>query len=276
MSRSSAVYKHSICIGVMRISASAMANAMREISLDQGLDPRKMTLLPFGGAGPLMGTLLADELALNRIIIPPFAGNFSAWGLLGADMVQSAAQTLVRDFDSQVLDTVNKTLARLFLSLARRRAAQPHDAIQSARLDLRYKGQEHTLSIEIAVQHGKACESANTILERFVHEYARTFGTTMNEHAELVTVRASLSVPLPQRQMSGPSRRPDPAPIKKMEVYSFARQKRVPFNIIPRSAIHAPINGPAIITEHTSTTYVDVKWRISSGEHGELLLKREM
>jgi len=262
-------------IGVMRISAAAMANAMREISLDQGLDPREMTLLPFGGAGPLMGTLLADELALDRIIIPPFAGNFSAWGLLGADMVQSAAQTLVRDFDTQVLDAINQTLARLFQSLAERREAGQHNATQSARLDLRYKGQEHTLSIEIAVRHDKAGESADTILERFVHEYARTFGATMNEDAELVAVRASLLAPLPQRQLSSPSRPTDPAPARDMEVYSFERKKRLPFHIIPRAAIGESMHGPAIITEHTSTTYVDVEWRISSGAHGELLLERE-
>jgi len=276
------VGQHILCdaettaIGVMRISASAMANAMREISLDQGLDPREMTLLPFGGAGPLMGTLLADELALDQIIIPPFAGNFSAWGLLGADMVQSAAQTLVRDFDAQILDAINQTLAHLFLSLTGRRATHQHEATQSARLDLRYKGQEHTLSIEIAVNNNKVDESADSILEHFVHEYARTFGATMNEHAELVAVRASLSVPLPQRQLSSPSRRADPAPAGEMEVYSFERKKRLPFRIIPRAAIGHIINGPAIITEHTSTTYVDVEWRISNGVHGELLLKREV
>jgi len=263
-------------IGVMRISAAAMANAMREISLDQGLDPREMTLLPFGGAGPLMGTLLADELALDRIIIPPFAGNFSAWGLLGADMVQSAAQTLVRDFDAHILDAINQTLARLFATLAGRRAAGQHNDIQSARLDLRYKGQEHTLSIEIAVQHDQACESADTILARFVREYARTFGATMNEDAELVAVRASLMVPLPQRQLSATSRPAGPAPTREMQVYSFERKQRIPFRIIPRAAIGGSINGPAIITEHTSTTYVDVQWRISSGAHGELLLEREL
>src|SRR5690606_23677646 len=81
--------------GVLRIASSAMANAMREISVDQGLDPRDMTLLPFGGAGPLMATLLAGELRMNRIVVPPLAGNFSAWGLLGADMIQSAARTSI-------------------------------------------------------------------------------------------------------------------------------------------------------------------------------------
>jgi len=248
---------------------------MREISLDQGLDPREMSLLPFGGAGPLMGTLLADELALNTIIIPPLAGNFSAWGLLGAEMVQSAAQTLVRDFDTQILDTINQALARLFQSLTERRTTRQHDALQSARLDLRYKGQEHTLSIEIAVHEGKAAESVNTILERFISEYARTFGATMNERAELVAVRASLSVPLPQRQISALPKREHAGPVKHMQVYSFKQQQRIPFNIIPRAAINSSINGPAIITEQTCTTYVDVDWRISGGAHGEILLVRE-
>src|SRR5690606_14877117 len=145
--------------GVMRISSAAMANAMREISLDQGLDPRTITLLPFGGAGPLMGTLLADELEMNHVVIPPLAGNFSAWGLLGADMVQSAARTRVIDFVPGALSEVNSVLAELFTTLTERSAAHADDAVQSGRLDLRYKGQEHTLSIEVEVEGSKVTET---------------------------------------------------------------------------------------------------------------------
>ena len=51
--------------------------------------------MPFGGAGPLFGTLLARELEIREIVVPPYAGNFSAWGLLGADLTQTAARTRI-------------------------------------------------------------------------------------------------------------------------------------------------------------------------------------
>ncbi|AEM42721.1 hydantoinase/oxoprolinase family protein [Ketogulonicigenium vulgare] len=260
--------------GVMRISSAAMANAMREISLDQGLDPRTMTLLPFGGAGPLMGTLLADELGMNQIIIPPLAGNFSAWGLLGADMVQSTARTRVMDFAAGAAGAINATLTDLFSALETRSAAHADEAVKSARLDLRYKGQEHTLSIEVATQGGALAEAEADILNRFVSEYARTFGGTMNQDVELVSIRANTTVPLPQRQLSYTPKRSDGADDRVMDVYSFERQTRLPFRIIPRGRITGKITGPAIVTEDTTTTYVDADWTITNGSAGEIILER--
>lgn len=260
--------------GIMRISSSTMANTMREISLDQGLDPRGMTLLPFGGAGPLMGTLLADELGMNHIVIPPLAGNFSAWGLLGADMVQSTARTRVIDFVAGANDTINAVLAELFATLQDRSPAHAADSIRSARLDLRYKGQEHTLSVAVAISGSVVSESEQVILERFVAEYARTFGGTMNQDVELVSVRADTTVPLPRRTLRYTPKRSDGGDDQVMQVHSFEAGTRVPFRIIPRGRIVGKVKGPAIVTEETTTTYVDVQWTISNGTVGELILER--
>ena len=81
--------------GVLTIAAANMANAIREITIERGRDPRGAALMPFGGAGPLFGTLLARELEIREIVLPPHAGNFSAWGLLGADLTQTAARTRI-------------------------------------------------------------------------------------------------------------------------------------------------------------------------------------
>lgn len=260
--------------GIMRISAAAMANAMREISLDQGLDPREMALVPFGGAGPLMGTLLADELGMDHIVIPPLAGNFSAWGLLGADMVQSAAQTRVLDFVPGVLADVNEVLADLFEALQKRSTAHAEDSVKTARLDMRYKGQEHTLTIEVPMDAGKVADDEDAILKQFVSEYEKTFGATMNQDVELVSVRASTTVPLPRRELSYTPRAAEGAQERTMDVYSFESRARMPFRIIPRGQITGQVKGPAIVTEETTTTYVDVEWTISHGEAGELTLER--
>lgn len=260
--------------GIMRISSAAMANAMREISVDQGLDPRNMTLLPFGGAGPLMGTLLADELGMSRIVIPPLAGNFSAWGLLGADMVQSAARTRILDFVPGCETEINSLLGGLFSSLEERSTAHAERSVKTARVDLRYKGQEHWLSVEVPVEGRKIAQPVEEIINRFVAEYARTFGATMNEDVELVSVRAATTVPLPRRELVYTPARADGPAGPDMDVYSFERKSRVPFRILPRGRIEGRINGPAIVTEETTTTYVDVEWTIENGSAGELILER--
>ncbi len=221
-----------------------------------------------------MGTLLADELEMNHVIIPPLAGNFSAWGLLGADMVQSTARTRVIGFAPGALTEIARILEELFATLTERSTAHAGDGVRSVRLDLRYKGQEHTLSIEVELAEGRIAETEEAILERFVAEYARTFGSTMNEDVELVSVRASTTVLLPRRELSYTPKRSDGEDDRVMEVYSFESRARLPFRIIPRGRISGEIRGPAIITEDTTTTYVDVQWTISSGKAGEIILER--
>ncbi|GGE12540.1 5-oxoprolinase [Aureimonas endophytica] len=260
--------------GVLRIASSAMANAMREISLDQGLDPRAMTLLPFGGAGPLMATLLADELAMNEIVVPPLAGNFSAWGLLGADMVQSAARTRILDLDEAALDVANAVLGELFDSIRARSERSFEEAIANARLDLRYKGQEHWLSVVVECVDGRVAEDVATIRDRFKAEYSRTFGSTMNDAIEIVSMRATLRVPLPRREIRF-EHRPEPlAGERRLSAFSFEKGERLDFRIVPRAAIDGVLPGPAIITEGTCTTYLDAEWSARVGTVGELILER--
>src|SRR4051812_18244139 len=100
--------------GIMTIAAANMANAIREITVEQGVDPRQCTLAPFGGAGPLFGTLLARELEIREIVVPPFAGNFSAWGLLGADLPQTEARTRIMQLSEDSVGDAGRLLDELF------------------------------------------------------------------------------------------------------------------------------------------------------------------
>lgn len=262
--------------GILLIAAASMANAMREVSVEQGLDPREMVLLPFGGAGPLMATLLAEELRMDKIILPPLAGNFSAWGLLGADMVQSAARTRVLELTEANIATANSLLAELFDEVQRRSDGVKRETVRSARLDLRYKGQEHWLTLDVPVTTNAISVPAHKIAADFSAEYLRTFGLTMNEVIEIVATRATIRVPLPRREQRAATKgaRKPAMGSDTNNAYSFALNKRVPFRLVSRDAIASDFDGPAIITENTATLYLDAGWRASPGEHGELRLIR--
>ncbi|MCM2449697.1 hydantoinase/oxoprolinase family protein [Agrobacterium vitis] len=261
--------------GVLRIASSAMANAMREISLDQGFDPREMTLLPFGGAGPLMATLLADELKMNEIVVPPLAGNFSAWGLLGADMVQSAARTRILDLTDDSLKIANDVLEGLFVAIRSRSERSFAEAVNAVRLDLRYKGQEHRLSIVADNENGRISESAESIKTKFRAEYSRTFGSTMNDDIEVVSIRATVRVPVPRREIRFTHEPEAGAEFQTLEAFSFEKGKRMSFAIVQRQAIAGTLSGPAIITEGTCTTYLDADWTARIGTVGEIILERK-
>lgn len=260
--------------GIMRIASSSMANAMREISVEQGLDPRKMTLLPFGGAGPLMATLLADELRMDSIVVPPLAGNFSAWGLLGADMVQSAARTRIMDFVAASVPTINEVLGELFETIHRRSDRSEVGAVKTARLDLRYKGQEHWLSVEVPFEDEALAQPVAEIAERYRAEYRRAFGNTMNDAIEVVSIRATVRVPLPRREAKFERQPHVAAEAQSIAAYSFERGTRLDFQVVARSAIDGTLKGPAIITEDTATTYLDAEWSARIGDSGEMIMER--
>ena len=262
-----------VATGVLRIAAAAMGGAMREVTVEQGLDPRGMTLLPFGGAGPLMACLLADDLGMNRIVLPPFAGNFSAWGLLGADRVQSSARTLVTDLDADGMILAQMLLDTLLGELEER-GARPDLATPSARLDLRYKGQEHSLSVELPLDGARIAATPDEIATTFAEEYDKTFGGTLDEQVETVAVRATYTEALAPREVRVPAPEPAPTEARTVEAHRFALHRRLPFAIVPRATIAGPVNGPCIVTETTSTLYVDAGWAIRPGAQGELILDR--
>ncbi len=259
-------------VGIMRIATSSMANAMREITVEQGLDPRSMALLPFGGAGPMFAILLADELQIGKIVVPPLAGNFSAWGLLGADMVQSAAMTRILPLKDESLPEIDKILAELFDELDRRGEISDPALERLANLDLRYVGQEHGPSIAVPLSGGKLTVSAAEIRKLFEDDYMRTFGSTMEFDVEIVATRATNRIPLPRREHAAP-------PVQAAEkstwsAYSFSKGEFMDFDVVDRSSIADEISGPVIITESTATLYVDAGWNVRTGTKGELILTR--
>ena len=246
--------------GIMAIVGSNMANTIREITIESGLDPRRMTLLAFGGAGPLMATELARELDVAHIVVPPHAGNFSAWGLLGADLVRSASRTRIMRVSDAAIGDANAVLGELFDGLARREAAgAPEEgAIREVALDMRYVGQEHTLTVAPRSADGRIAATVAELGRTFVEGYERAFGTTLTAELEIVSVRALLRQPLPRRNEAPPPAVESRAE-RSLDAFSFALGRHVPFAVIDRASLPAGRRrpGPMILLEPTATTYVD-------------------
>jgi N-methylhydantoinase A len=258
--------------GIVRIASSAMANALREVSIEKGRDPRAMTLLPYGGAGPLMATQLADMLEMRRIVVPPFAGNFSAWGLLGSDMIHTVARTRVMDVTADCLPTANQILFELIDELQAISKIEVQDAELNLRCALRYKGQENTLPVEIPLTNRQLAWDCDQIRSAFETDYLRMNNGTLHEPIELVSLRVSIVLPLPRRLPRQPG---SPAACDFTTVrqaYSFREGGWRKFRIVSRDAINGPLSGPAIVTEKTTTLYVDAGWIATVGGYGELLL----
>lgn len=267
--------------GILRIANAAMADAIRSVTVEQGQDPRGATLIAFGGAGPLFGTLLARELDISDVVVPKYAGNFSAWGLLGQDIARSAARTSIQRLDEAGLQRTNEVLGLLFEELGERVGASGdagHAGERECYLDLRYVGQEYTLTIRPgADSSGAITQPADEVRAQFEADYERTFGHTLPEPVEVVSARALLRKPLPRRtaerlQASGSTA--ESAGERTAEAYSFTLGERAGFWVVERGMLRPEgrLAGPLIVLEETATTYVDAGFELHVTAPGVMLL----
>lgn len=262
--------------GIMTIAAANMANAIREITIERGQDPRTAKLMPFGGAGPLFGTLLARELEIKEIVLPPYAGNFSAWGLLGADLTQTAARTRIMRLSDEAVGIADGILGEMFGTLAARAAGR--EAVQEIGLDMRYAGQEHTLTVAVPGGPAIAADAA-AIRAAFDADYERTFGHVMDEEVEIVSLRATMRTALPRRagdEGAGGAASGGAAGAARgsIQAWSFTRGATLAFAIVQRDAIGPEgLAGPAIVLEDTATTYLDADFHARPAAGGILVIR---
>ena len=262
--------------GILKIGSANMADAIREITIEQGIDPRELKLLAFGGAGPLMSNLIANELDIKEIVVPPYSGNFSAWGLLGADLLQMNARTKILRLSDEAISECNDILKELFKELEQRQKIDfsTSSQIKEIALDMRWMGQEHTITLKLEDEKdGKISMDSETLKNKFMEEYQKTFGSKLDTVIEIVSTRASLRVQLPRKSESG---KIDEVGIEvsnnQIECYSFTENKKIQFDLVARSKIDSKVSGPLIIIESTAITYVDINYDVNKDSNGNLIL----
>jgi N-methylhydantoinase A len=280
-----------VAVGIIELACSNCANAIREITVEQGIDPRGLKILAFGGAGPLLATQMARELDVREIIVPPFAGNFSAWGLLGSDLVRSTSRTQLHTLAAHDIDAMNRTIAAMFAELESRGEDRSFVAQGTRELGigLRFSGQEHSLTLAVPWKgDGIAWDSAR-LAQAFRDAYLETFGIALDNEVEVIVLRAAIRKPLPRviaqagqgsgitrgSALRGASERVVEAHAHR--AYCFARKAELPTTTLFRSSLEPGVRhrGPAIVYEETTTTYVDADFSYGLEPNGCLVLVRE-
>jgi N-methylhydantoinase A len=254
--------------GVIAIANDHMAQALRVISVQRGIDPRNFVLTSFGGAGGLHVCALAEALGLRAALVPVQAGVLSALGMLVAPPARHLSHTLTGLLDGF-------TDARLELQL-QELAAQGSAALQAEgivasdiriahRLDLRYRGQSSTLELP--------WQGISAGIAAFEQLHEQRYGHRLALPVELVTLRCSLQGPplainLPGLGRTGPS-----SPQRTATVAGYAQ----PVPVYGRDELGAGqhIDGPALITETVATTWLAQGWHCVVDRVGNLLLERE-
>ena len=265
--------------GIMRISTSAMADAVREITVERGIDPTGLALMSYGGAGPLWSCLLALDLELASIVVPPYAGTFSAWGLLGADPTNTRATTRILPVSDEGIRQANRLARGMVNELSAQQESQAATGLEIRKevaLDMRFVGQEHSLTFTVPSQDGEIAATPAELLDQFRAKYREAFGGVLDVDAQIVSVRATLVRPLPTRNDAVSAQTGAPPPRTSCRAYSFTRDEYMTFAVVAERdiAVNESLEGPAIINELTSTTYLDAGFRLEKHPSGSLFIRR--
>ena len=275
--------------GVLEIAAWNQANAIQQVSVKRGLDPRDYTLVAFGGSGPLLAGRLVDLLRLRAALIPLSPGNVSAFGLLTVDLKNDYVQTFVQRHDRLDYAAVNAHLARLE-GLARDALAAEGFATDDMRIvrsaDLRYFGQAWEVAVELpagTIDERTAAVAADSFHDAHEQRYGYSYrhatdrGTTGRQTMEWVNVRVTGIGPIARpalRELPAGDDRPARALSGERTVIFGDKAAECPIFERPRLAPGDALNGPAIVEEYGATTVVYPGQRIVVDRLGNLILTR--
>ena len=231
-----------------------MARCIRLVTVERGLDPRDFVLVAFGGAGPQHAALLAEELGVERVVIPPLPGVFTALGMLMADFKFEARRAHPGD-PEKAFRELEERLARL----------EPDYYVRYA--DVRYRGQGWELTVPVG-----APATLESIKRAFEEKHEAVYGFKLPREVEVVVVRVFAVKKRPKPTLRDPPLEGSP------EVY----EKDVFFNGWVRAAVYRRdqlplgfrVKGPALILEDYSTVVIPPKWEAVVGRWGVLEVRR--
>jgi N-methylhydantoinase A len=267
---------HRMADGIVRLAVARMTSSIREISVQRGWDPRDFVLVAFGGAGPMHATQVAEELAIHRILIPRYPGNFSAFGLLTSDLKHDYVRTFLRPLSSvrpEALAAEFRTLDALAGSELRAEGMTAEAIYLVPSLDLRYLGQNYELNLPVPA----AGLSIDAIRRAFHARYLAAYGhSSENEEVQVVNVRVAAfgRVPKPPVESITQQGALESARVGIRPVYFADGFVDTPLYERALLATGITFAGPAIIEEPGATTVVTPGWQLDVDRFGNLWLGR--
>jgi N-methylhydantoinase A len=265
--------------GIIEIANWNQANAIRQMTIQRGIDPRGFALLAFGGAGPAQSPAVMDLLGMRACIVPPNPGNLSAFGLLAVDWRTDHIVTKV--MHEAAIDLA--AVAALYADLERDAVdTLERNGIDAARMrivreaDIRYAGQ--SMEVRVAAPAGAVDEGfLEDLIAAFHTAHLRNFGYNYSgqQTVELVNFCVSGFGLIERPQMPKLERHGGAVPARKSvrPVYFDGALRDTP--IYDRASLepHLRLQGPAVVEEFGSTTVIFPQQELAVDPHGILVIR---
>jgi len=261
-------------LGIIRIANAMMANAIREVSVARGDDPRDFVLLPFGGAGPLHASDVAQELDIPVILVPFSPGVLSALGCMMSNVRFDFMRSVLRVLSPTTVTEIRRIIDELHreaVAALEREGFGPQQRRLIVTADMRYVGQVHEVSVDLP----ENITSPEAMEDAFHAAHARLYGTPFPGHdIEVVNVRLGaiglVDKPTWQpQQLDGDT---SPTPVDHREV--FFRADPEVAAIYWREALSPgqKLRGPAVLESMDSTILVSPDRTAFVDAYGSLVI----
>lgn len=261
--------------GVIRVVNEQTIDALKLISVRRGYDPRDFTLVASGGGGPVHAAALMEELGVRRVVIPPYPGTFSAWGMLLTEPRVDRVRTRVLRLDAATAEDLERIFAESEAEAVAALTAQGFAAeeIPAPRrgLDMRYHGQEHT--VEVPVANGASLDHVS-LTESFHDRHRRQYTFALEDTpVEIVNFRVTATAAI-ARPVLGSIDGAAAGDALKGTRHVYFGEERHATRVYDRSRLAAGfrVDGPAIIEEPSTTTVVHPGQRVTVDGAGNLMI----
>ncbi|TMJ94633.1 MAG: hydantoinase/oxoprolinase family protein, partial [Actinobacteria bacterium] len=262
---------------VIRVANANMADAVRLISIRRGYDPREFCLVAFGGAGPLHGAALAEELSIPTVLVPPSPGITSALGCLLVDVRHDLSAMFLAHVAAVDKDALEAEFERLGVEGRERLSAEsvPAEQMSLQRLvDMRYVGQWRSLTVAVS-----APVDLDEAVDRFHAEHERAYNYRRDDapvEIYRLSVRAAGVTPKPQlKRHESTGERGEPKGSRPVHFDASADAVDTPCVVRSELAAGTELEGPAIIDQLDSTTVVPPGWQAEVDEWLNIRMKRK-
>ncbi|MEJ7797675.1 MAG: hydantoinase B/oxoprolinase family protein [Solirubrobacteraceae bacterium] len=252
--------------GIVRVADAEMVRALRVMTVQQGIDPRRFALLAFGGAGPLHAASIADELGMRTILCPRACGVLSALGLAAAERRASEQRTVLLADDTLTDGALERAAGEL--GEAARSTLGAEDARVEVAYDVRYRGQAHELTLRDLPRSG-----LDALRAAFEDLHEERYG--YREEAspiEVVTIRATASVAGPPLHLAAGDEGAACTRSRREVVFAGARCDAEILRGEPPPG--ETIAGPAICELPQATLAVPPGWSGAVDDAGTIVLER--
>ncbi|WP_299308412.1 hydantoinase B/oxoprolinase family protein [uncultured Croceicoccus sp.] len=263
---------HEVAEGFLRIAAANMAATIKRVALERGHDATEFTMNCFGGAGGQHACMVADALGMERILIHPFAGVLSAYGIGLADRTAARETTLEIPFSDDRRGEIDAAADRLEHDI---RGELGHDAAVTVTrtLRLRYEGSDTGLPVAMAGRDAMQAE--------FERLHRARFGFCTPERT-IVAADLMVEGKMPGPDLPRPAQAPSetgteshrPEPVDAVEIFTDGAMHRASVHDRDHLTPGHRMTGPALIRESTSTTMVEPGWQADVLPGGEILMTR--